>query len=300
MLSLYTVTFCTFHFAFCIELFMKNPYLPIPMVVKRTQVETADRMLRTLELGFLKEEDEKAFRFVPGQFCELSLFGKGEAPFGIASSPTEKGSLKFTINKAGIVTTALHQITEGQEMGIRGPLGNSYPIELFQGKNVLVIGGGFAFTTLRSLIIYLLQPENRSKVKDITVIYGARNPGLLLYKEELADWQKRSDMKLVVTVDAGDKDWKGKVGLVPNVLEEVGPASENTYAVICGPPIMIKFTFPKLMTLKFPNERIYTSLEKRMKCGIGKCGRCNIGHLYVCKDGPVFSYEQLGKLPKDY
>ena len=279
---------------------MKNPYLPIPMVVKRTQVETADRMLRTLELGFLKEEDEKAFRFVPGQFCELSLFGKGEAPFGIASSPTEKGSLKFTINKAGTVTTALHQITEGQEMGIRGPLGNSYPIELFQGKNVLVIGGGFAFTTLRSLIIYLLQPENRSKVKDITVIYGARNPGLLLYKEELADWQKRSDMKLVVTVDAGDKDWEGKVGLVPNVLEEVGPASENTYAVICGPPIMIKFTFPKLMTLKFPNERIYTSLEKRMKCGIGKCGRCNIGHLYVCKDGPVFSYEQLGKLPKDY
>ena len=283
-----------------IEPYMKNPYLPISMVVKRTQVETADRMLRTLELGFLNEEDEKAFRFVPGQFCELSLFGKGEAPFGIASSPTEKGSLKFTINKAGIVTTALHQITEGQEMGIRGPLGNSYPIELFQGKNVLVIGGGFAFTTLRSLIIYLLQPENRSKVKDITVIYGARNPGLLLYKEELADWQKRSDMKLVVTVDAGDKDWKGKVGLVPNVLEEVGPASENTYAVICGPPIMIKFTFPKLMTLKFPNERIYTSLEKRMKCGIGKCGRCNIGHLYVCKDGPVFSYEQLGKLPKDY
>jgi len=279
---------------------MKNPYLPIPMVVKRTQVETADRMLRTLELGFLKEEDEKAFRFVPGQFCELSLFGKGEAPFGIASSPTEKGSLKFTINKAGVVTTALHQIAEGQEMGIRGPLGNSYPIELFQGKNVLVIGGGFAFTTLRSLIIYLLQPENRSNVKDITVIYGARNPGLLLYKEELADWQKRTDIKLVVTVDAGDKDWKGKVGLVPNVLEEVGPPSENTYAVICGPPIMIKFTFPKLMTLKFPNERIYTSLEKRMKCGIGKCGRCNIGHLYICKDGPVFSYEQLGKLPKDY
>jgi len=270
------------------------------MVVKRTKVETADRMLRTLELGFLKEEDEKAFQFVPGQFCELSLFGKGEAPFGIASSPTEKGSLKFTINKAGIVTTALHQIAEGQEMGIRGPLGNSYPIELFQGKNVLVIGGGFAFTTLRSLIIYLLQPENRSNVKDITVIYGARNPGLLLYKEELADWQKRSDIKLVVTVDAGDKDWKGKVGLVPNVLEEVGPSSENTYAVICGPPIMIKFTFPKLMTLKFPNERIYTSLEKRMKCGIGKCGRCNIGHLYICKDGPVFSYEQLGKLPKDY
>jgi len=279
---------------------MKNPYLPIPMVVKRTQVETADRMLRTLELGFLKEEDEKAFRFVPGQFCELSLFGKGEAPFGIASSPTEKGSLKFTINKAGIVTTALHQIEEGEEIGIRGPLGNGYPIELFEGKNVLVIGGGFAFTTLRSLIIYLLQKEKRSKVKEITVIYGARLPGLLLYKEELGEWSRRNDMKLVVTVDQGDQNWKGKVGLVPNILEEVGPSSDNTVAVICGPPIMIKFTFPKLVTLKFPNERIYTSLEKRMKCGIGKCGRCNIGHLYVCKDGPVFSYEQLGKLPKDY
>ena len=279
---------------------MKNPYLPIPMVVKKSQLETSDRMLRTLELSFVNEEDEKAFHFIPGQFCELSLFGKGEAPFGIASSPTEKGSLKFTINKAGVVTTALHQVEEGTPVGIRGPLGNGYPIELFKGKNILVIGGGFAFTTLRSLIVYLLQPQNRGKVKEITVIYGARTPGLLLYKQELEEWAKTNDLKLVVTVDAGDKDWKGNVGLVPNVLEEVAPASENTYAVICGPPVMIKFTFPKLEALKFPNERIYTSLEKRMKCGIGKCGRCNIGHLYVCKDGPVFSYDQLAILPKDY
>ena len=279
---------------------MKNPYLPIPMTVKSTQIETSDRMLRTLELTFVNEEDRKAFRFTPGQFCELSLFGKGEAPFGIASSPTEEGSLKFTINKAGVVTTALHQGQAGMEVGIRGPLGNGYPIHLFEGKNILVIGGGFAFTTLRSLIAYFLQPENRPRVKDMTIVYGARMPGLLLYKKELSDWQQREDIKVVVTVDQGDKEWKGKVGLVPNVLEEVAPASENTYAVICGPPIMIKFTFPKLMTLKFPNERIYTSLEKRMKCGIGKCGRCNIGHLYVCKDGPVFSYAQLEALPKDY
>lgn len=279
---------------------MKNPYLPIPMTVKSTRIETSDRMLRTVELAFVNEEDRKAFRFIPGQFCELSLFGKGEAPFGIASSPTEEGSLKFTINKAGVVTTALHQLQEGMEVGIRGPLGKGYPIHLFEGKNILVIGGGFAFTTLRSLIAYLLQPENRPRVKDITVVYGARTPGLLLYKKELSAWRQRDDIKVVVTVDQGDKDWKGKVGLVPNVLEEAAPASENTYAVICGPPVMIKFTFPKLMTLKFPNERIYTSLEKRMKCGIGKCGRCNIGHLYVCKDGPVFSYAQLEELPKDY
>ena len=279
---------------------MKNPYLPIPAVVKNALVETSDRTLRTLELQFLNEQDAQSFNFIPGQFCELSLFGKGEAPFGIASSPTEKGSLKFTINKAGVVTTALHHLEDGREVGIRGPLGNGYPTDLFKDKNVLVIGGGFAFTTLRSLIAYFLHPENRSKVKDITVVYGARTPGLLLYKQELAEWEKRSDINLMVTVDQGDKDWKGKVGLVPNVLEEAAPSSENTYAVICGPPIMIKFTFPKLMAFRFPNERIYTSLEKRMKCGIGKCGRCNIGHLYVCKDGPVFSYAQLEKLPKDY
>jgi len=279
---------------------MKNPYLPIPMIVKSASVETSDRMLRTLELEFRNEEDRKAFRFVPGQFCELSVLGKGEAPFGIASAPTESDGLKFTINKAGQVTTALHHIEEGMEIGIRGPLGNGYPIDLFEAKDLLVIGGGFAFTTLRSLIAFFLNPQNRSKVRDITVVYGARTPGLLLYKEELAEWGKRYDIKIIVTVDAGDKDWTGKVGLVPNILEEAAPSSDDTYAVICGPPVMIKFTFPKLVALRFPNERIYTSLEKRMKCGIGKCGRCNIGHLYVCKDGPVFSYAQLEKLPKDY
>ncbi|MDI6762137.1 MAG: FAD/NAD(P)-binding protein [Thermodesulfobacteriota bacterium] len=279
---------------------MKNPYLPIPMILKKAQIETSDRLLRTLELGFKNKEDEESFRFIPGQFCELSILGKGEAPLGIASSPTEKGFLKFTVNKAGVVTTALHHIEEGSEIGIRGPLGNGYPINLFEGKNLLVIGGGFAFTTLRSLVAYFLHPEHRAKVKEITVIYGARMPGLLLYKDELLEWERRNDLKLVTTVDWEDKDWKGKVGLVPNVLEEIAPSSENTSAVICGPPIMIKFTFPKLMALRFPNERIFTSLERRMKCGIGKCGRCNIGHLYVCKDGPVFSYAQLSKLPKDY
>lgn len=278
---------------------MNNPYSPIPMVVKKAQMETTDRMLRTLELTFQKEEDKRAFGFIPGQFCELSLFGKGEAPFGIASSPTENGSLKFTINRAGLVTTALHHIEEGEEIGVRGPLGNGYPIDLLRGHNLLVVGGGFAFTTLRSLIAYFLEPGHRSRIGEITVIYGARMPGLLLYKEELQEWSKRDDMKVVVTVDVGDQGWKGKVGLVPNVLQEVAPSSENTYAVVCGPPVMIRFTLPKLKALQFPDERIYTSLERRMKCGIGKCGRCNIGHLYVCKDGPVFNLEQLLKLPKE-
>lgn len=278
---------------------MKNLYFPIPMVVQQGKVETTDRMLRTLELAFQKEEDAKAFRFIPGQFCELSFFGKGEAPFGIASSPMEERSLKFTINRAGVVTTALHHIEEGEEIGMRGPFGNGYPIELLKGKNLLVVGGGFAFTTLRSLIIFLLHPENRPAVKEITIIYGARMPGLLLYKEELQEWSKRDDMKVVITVDVGDKDWKGKVGLVPNVLQEVAPVSENTYALVCGPPIMIRYTLPKLKALQFSDERIYTSLERRMKCGIGKCGRCNIGNKYVCLDGPVFSLAELNRLPKE-
>lgn len=279
---------------------MKNPYLPIPMVVERTWIETSDRMLRSLELRFLRDEDSKAFEFVPGQFCELSIFGKGEAPFGIASSPTEKETLRFTINKAGLVTTALHHLEEGEEVGLRGPLGNGYPISTLEGRNLLIIGGGFAFTTLRSLIVYFLDPRNRLRVRDITILYGARMPGLLLYKEELAQWQRREDVTLVTTVDQADSGWAGKVGLVPNVLEEMAPSSENTYAILCGPPIMIRFTFPKLTALGFPTDHILTSLERRMKCGIGKCGRCNIGHLYVCKDGPVFSYAQLEKLPRDY
>ena len=268
------------------------------MVVKKSLLETTDRMLRTLELGFVRKEDEKAFQYTPGQFCELSILGKGEAPFGIASSPTEEGSLRFTINKAGVVTSALHQLEEGEEIGIRGPLGNSYPIHLFEGKNVLVIGGGLPlrpFVPSSSICpTPIIGPNSR-----ISRSSTAREcQGFFSTRKNLRSGGKRGDIKLVVTVDQGDQDWKGKVGFVPNVLAEVAPASENTYAVICGPPIMIKFTFPKLMALRFPNERIYTSLEKRMKCGIGKCGRCNIGHLYVCKDGPVFYYEQLEKLPK--
>ena len=278
----------------------RNPYLPFPMRVERTYVETSDRMLKSFDLAFVDKADEAAFRFQPGQFCEVSLLGKGEAPLGIASSPTEKPLLRFTVNRAGVVTRALHHLEDGDEVGIRGPLGNTYPVDRFQGKNVVIIGGGFAFTTLRSLVVFMLDPEHRKKFKEITVIYGARAPGLLLYKEELAQWERKEDVNLYVTVDKGDEGWIGREGFVPTVVEEVGPSSEDAYAVICGPPIMIKFTFPKLADLAFPPERIYTSLERRMKCGVGKCGRCNIGPLFVCKDGPVFSYAELENLPKDY
>ncbi len=273
-----------------------NPYRPIPMKVRDIYFETTDRMLKSIDLEFVNKQDE--FDYLPGQFCEFSIYGKGEAPFGIATSPTEKGYLKFTVNRAGLVTTAIHYLTPGELVGVRGPLGNYYPVEEFKGKNIVIIGGGFAFTTLRSLTIYIL--EHRKDYGNLTVFYGVRNPGLFLYKEELKKWKERKDMELHLTVDVGDESWKGFVGVVPKLVEEVGPSSTNAYAVVCGPPIMIRFTLPVVEKLGFPKDRVYLSLERRMKCGIGKCGRCNIGKYYVCKDGPVFNLAQLEPLPKEY
>jgi len=278
-----------------------NPYLPYPVRIEEIITETDDYNLKSFKLVFLNEEHERQFHYIPGQFCEISIAGKGEIPIGIASSPTEKGFLLFTVNKAGVVTRYLHNMKEGDMVGVRGPLGNWFPWETMEGKNVVVIGGGFAFTTLRSSIVYMLHPDNRGKFKDITVVYGARSPELLLYKKELWEWEKRDDVKVHITVDATDDPaWQYNVGFVPTITEQKITTSENTYALVCGPPIMIKFTQPVLEKVGFMAEQIIMSLEMRMKCGIGICGRCNIGDKYVCKDGPVFSLDQLNELPNEY
>lgn len=280
---------------------MKNPYLPYPVRIDEIITETEDKNLKTFKFVFMNPEDEKGFSYTPGQFAELSVAGKGEIPIGIASSPTEKGFVKFTVNKVGAVTSHLHNMSKGDTMGIRGPLGNWYPWEEMEGKNVVIVGGGFAFTTLRSSIIYMLHPENRPRFKDIIVVYGARTPGMLLYKDELAAWEKRDDIKMHITVDGtSDPEWKYNIGFVPAITEKKITSADNAIAIVCGPPIMIKFTQPVLEKLGFPPEKIILSLEMRMKCGIGKCGRCNIGDHYVCKDGPVFSLAQLKQLPPEY
>ncbi|MBF0476239.1 MAG: FAD/NAD(P)-binding protein [Deltaproteobacteria bacterium] len=280
---------------------MGNPYLPYPVRIDEIITETEDKNLKTFKFVFLNPADEQAFKYEPGQFAELSIAGKGEIPIGIASSPTETGFLKFTVNKVGLVTSHLHNMSVGDIMGVRGPLGNWYPLKQLEGKNIVIVGGGFAFTTLRSTIVYLLQPENRSRFGDITVIYGARTPGMLLYKDELAAWEQRSDIHMHITVDrADDPTWKYNVGFVPAITEQKAPSAENAVAIVCGPPIMIKFTQPVLEKVGFTPETIIMSLEMRMKCGIGICGRCNLGTEYVCKDGPVFTLAQLNNLPKEY
>ena len=307
---------------------MRNPYIPYPVKISKIVVETSDKLIKSFDLVFLNKEDERDWHHEPGQFAELSLFGKGEIPIGIASSPTEKGFLRFTVMKVGLVTTALHEMEEGEEIGIRGPLGNWYPYEKMKGANVVIIGGGFAFTTLRAFTKFLLHPSNRNDFGNITVIYGARTPGLLLYKEELAEWEKRDDLSLFQCIDwkigpqgpleePAASGWQpvnmkepsktaisprgGKfTAFVPQMVDAVSPSSKNAFAIICGPPIMIKFTLPVVTKLGFGTENIINSLEMRMKCGIGKCGRCNIGSKFVCKDGPVFTLAQLQTMPKEY
>ncbi len=277
-----------------------NPYLPYPMIIRKIISENAVNDIKTFELVFKNKKDEGKFTYMPGQFAEVSIWGAGEAPIGIASSPTQKGYLQFTVKKMGVVTSALHNSNEGDEVGIRGPYGNWFPMDLLEESNVYIIGGGFAFTTLRSLTNYILHPDNRDRFEDLVVIYGARDPGELIYKYELKEWSENENLDLVVTVDKGDENWTGREGYVPTIVKEEQLSPENAVAVVCGPPIMIKFTFPVLLEAGFSPDRILNSLEMRMKCGIGKCGRCNIGSKYVCKDGPIFTYAQLQEMPKEY
>jgi sulfhydrogenase subunit gamma (sulfur reductase) len=270
-----------------------NPYLPELATVTKVIEETPN--IKSFQVVFNDPDRMKTFTFKPGQVGQLSVFGTGESTFVINSPPTRMEYLQFSVMKAGEVTNILHEVFAGDQIGLRAPLGNWFPYEEMRGKKIVFIGGGIGLAPLRTLILYML--DNRSDYGDITIIYGARTPADLCYKDDLKEWEERKDLELILTVDNEFPGWNKRVGLVPNVLKELAPSPEGTVAVTCGPPIMIKYTLEALAFLKFRDEDIITTLEKRMKCGIGLCGRCNIGSKYVCKDGPVFSLAQLKELP---
>ncbi len=281
---------------------MQNPYLPMPVTIKKTAFENEAKDLKTFDLAFDNQDDADEFNFICGQFAMISIDGVGEAPFGIASSPMEKDIVQFTIKKypAGVLTTTLHDLAEGDKIGLRGPFGNGYPMKNMQKQNVVIIGGGFALTTLRSVAKYILHKQNISRFGKITMLVAARDPGEILYKDDLAQWSKTDGIEIIQTIDHPAEGWNHKVGFAAPVLKQIAPSPADAYALVCGPPIMIKTCTDVLFELRFTPEKIINSLEMRMKCGIGKCGRCNVGNKYVCKDGPVFTYEQLQQLSSEY
>ncbi len=268
-----------------------NPLVPVKGKVVNIRDETPD--IKTFEI---KPPSDFPKHF-PGQCAMISVFGTGEALFSI-SSPPQEDHLEFSIKKIGKVTEQLHSIEQGQEIGIRGPYGNGFPVEKVKGKNLLFIGGGIGLAPLRSLIKYVLY--NKEDYGNCQLIYGARTPEDLAFKEDIFEnWSKNNDINVNLSVDVESSDWgswDGYVGFVPQYLEELAPSPENTIAFTCGPPIMIKFVVEALEKLGFEPYQVVTTLEYKMKCGVGKCGRCNIGEKYVCKDGPVFTLEELQRL----
>jgi sulfhydrogenase subunit gamma (sulfur reductase) len=275
-----------------------NLYQPHLMRIEEIIDETGDT--RTLRLKFQDPSIAEQFDFKAGQFGEYSVFGAGECTFCIASSPTRKGYIEASFKEVGKVTQAMRRLNVGDIMGFRGPYGNHFPLEEMTGKNIVFIAGGIGLAPVRCVIWNTL--DLRDRFKDVTIIYGARSVADLVYRRELEEWGLRSDVRLYQCVDPGGEtpDWKGDVCFVPSLVDRVALSSEDAFAVVCGPPIVIRLSLPLLEKIGFPPERIYTTLENRMKCGLGKCGRCNVGPFYVCKDGPVFTAEQLKALPPEY
>jgi len=247
---------------------------------------------------FQIELNGESFDYLPGQFAFVSAFGVGEAPFGLASTVARTSNLEFAINRVGTVTAALHNLEPGAVVGVRGPLGNHFPLDDLHGKEIVVLGGGIGGAPLRPVIHSIL--DNRTDYGHLTILWAARRPSLLVFTDEYDDWRAAPDTELHLTVDEGNPDWTGKVGLITELLEQVAPSPENAVAVVCGPPIMIKFVVLGLQKLGFADEQMIMTLEAKMKCGIGKCGRCNMGEQFVCLDGPVFAYTQVSRFLESF
>lgn len=273
---------------------IKEPLIPAVGVVTSIRIDTPD--VKTFRVESLT--GEKPFIHKPGQCAMLSIPGVGEAMFSITSSPTQE-YMEFSIKKCGCVTEWLHSMDIGQQITIRGPYGNAFPVDTaFKGKDMLFIAGGIGLAPLRSVINYCRHyRENYGK---IDIVYGSRSmQDLVDYQEIVNEWTKDTGVNVHLTIDREQPEWTGHVGFVPNYVKELGFTTDKI-AILCGPPIMIKFTLAGLEELGFDKTQIYTTLEMKMKCGIGKCGRCNVGAKFICKDGPVFRFDELDELPDEY
>lgn len=269
--------------------------IPKVGVVTDIRIDTPD--VKTFRVVGL--DGKKVFEHMPGQCAMLSIPGVGEGMFSITSSPTNTEFMEFSIKKCGCLTSWLHMMEPGQQITIRGPYGNGFPVTTdFQGKDLLFIAGGIGLAPLRSVINYCR--DKKDEFGSLHIIYGSRSmDDLVDYQEILDEWMKDENVRVDLTIDREQEGWDGHVGFIPNFVKELEPDLNRT-VLICGPPIMIKFTLDGLRDLGFSETQVYTTMELRMKCGIGKCGRCNIGDKYVCKDGPVFRYDALSELPNEY
>ena len=271
----------------------------VPRIVRVEEIREETPDTRSLKLVFEDEDFSKSFEFKPGQFCLISVFGMGESTFCISSPPSWKDFIEVSVKNVGRVTSAIHDLEVGSRLGFRGPYGNNFDLEKMEGRNIVFVGGGIGLAPLRPPIYGVL--EKRDRYKDVCIIYGARSVLDIAFKQDLDEWGKRGDVKLVTAVDPGgeDENWKGEVGLVPHVLEKVNPPSDSVL-VTCGPPIMIKYVILSARKMGFVPADVITTLEMKMKCGAGLCGRCNIGSKYVCRHGPVFSLEEVESLPDEF
>jgi len=260
-----------------------NPYRPIKAVV-------LDVITETPTIKTIRFKPEEPMSFETGQFVEITIPGVGEAPFTPSSKPSVKDFMEVSVMRVGKVTEKIHELKKDDVIGVRGPFGKGYPINDFKGKEVLVVGGGCGFAPLRSLMYTLF--EISGEFKKIFFRGGCKTPSELVYRDETGEWAKRKDLDFKVTVDKGDNTWKGNVGLVTTIVD-VGMDYANGIAIVCGPPIMMKFAAHKLLDLGVKEHNLYLSMEKNMSCGLGQCGHCRLGTYYACKDGPVFTYDKI-------
>jgi len=266
-----------------------NPYYPIPAKIKKIIPETPTITTFILE--------GRPLDFVAGQFAELTVPGVGEAPFTPSSSPYA-ADMEFSIMRVGRVTRKLFELKEGDIIGVRGPFGKPYPMEKFKSKDIFIVGGGVGFAPLRSLFLSLV--HNLKDYRKIYIRYGARTPADIVYKYLIPQWHKINNVDLLLTVDIGDQSWTGRVGVVVTILDQIPVDVKVTPTIVCGPPLMMKFTTQRLLEAGFKDENIYLSMEKNMSCGIGKCNHCRVGKFYVCKDGPVLTWQDVKDIEEPF